>query len=52
LEAALTQILGDRDFFNIFSSRIDFMIDYRAYSTRNSMIDSRTNKDHQVILFK
>jgi hypothetical protein len=49
-EVGLTKMTGDHDFFNMFSSRANFMVD----SMSNSRIDSRTyskiDKHHQVIL--
>ena len=49
-EVGLTQILGDRDFFNIFFSRINFKTNFRAISVTHFRIDSRTDKHHQVVL--
>ena len=45
-EVDLTQIRRDHDFLNKFSNKIDC----KAYSKMNSMIDSKTNKQHQIIL--
>ena len=48
--SSLTQILGDHDFFNIFSSMTYFRIDCNGNSRTNSRIDFKTYKLHQVIL--
>ena len=44
-EVGLTQIMGDRDYFSIFSN----MTYCRAIPVIDSMIDSSTHKHHQVI---
>jgi hypothetical protein len=49
-EVGLTKILGDHDFFNIFSSKIDFMTYYMANSRIESKTNSRIDKHHQIIL--
>ena len=41
-EVGLTQISGDRDFLNIFSSWTNSKIDFRADFREDSKIDSKT----------
>ena len=45
-EVGLTRISGNHDFFNIFSTKTNFMTNRRA----NSRIDSKTIKHQQEVL--